>query len=138
MEEAEAEIMAEVVEVADTKEDILEIAVIVISNHYDGNEIQVHPAYQFSSTVWANIPRDEQERLRNERNDYRNVRQMTSHNQGYGGYNNNPPPSSEQRSIVSEITTGRNNNDSTSTSGSIMGGRNEQASLRSRNPNNNN
>ena len=35
MEEAEAEITAEVVEVADTEEDILDIAVIVISNHYN-------------------------------------------------------------------------------------------------------
>ena len=103
----------------------------------DGNEIQVHPAYQFSSTVWANIPRDEQERIRNERNEYRNVRQMTSHNQGYTGYNN-ATNSNDQRSVVSEITTGRGGNNEQSTSGSIMGGRNEQASLRSRNPSSSN
>jgi hypothetical protein len=35
MEEAEVEIIAEVVEVADTEGDILEIAVIVINNHYN-------------------------------------------------------------------------------------------------------
>ena len=107
----------------------------------DGSEIQVHPAYQFSSAVWANIPRNEQERIRNECNEHRNVRQMTSYNQGYGGYNNNAPTNND-RSVVSEITTGRGDNNDQNTqnssSGSIMGGRNEQASIRQRNPNNNN
>ncbi len=93
----------------------------------NGQTIEVHPSFKFTSDTWNNLPEAERNRIVQERANFKRSRQ-----------------SSEQRSTISQVTFETTNNDngnatngSTSSSGSIMGGRNEQASLRSRNSNNN-
>ena len=114
----------------------------------DGTEVEVHASYQFDDHQWNLLPDAERKRILNERAAYKRRR--------FGNDNN------DNSSNVSQITTNTNNNDlqsinnsfnalqqqisSLNTSqltqnnqeppASIMGGRNEQASLRSRNNNN--
>lgn len=117
----------------------------------DGTEIEVHPAFHFNQEVWNLLPQEERTRLRDERNAHRRRRLNSGGYNNSGGYDNN-----DGRSTISEITMQQqqrpNNNvaptnehtqpndarsvrEANSTTGSIMGGRNEQASLRSRNTN---
>ena len=98
--------------------------------------LEVHASYHFSDDIWMKIPVDERNKLRDEREAYK--RRRYGNDQGSTSENTNT-----QQSVISEITTGNNNqanhdNGSHNDNGSIMGGRNEQASLRGRNPNNNN
>ena len=109
----------------------------------DGSQMEVHPSYKFGYEKWNILPQAERDRITRERQEYQHTRQCT------GG--------DDARSIISEITTAvgsisdtltrmqaqisslsqsRNNgNDSNSIPGTIMGGCNEQSSLRSRNTN---
>ena len=115
----------------------------------DGTEIEVHASYKFNDHTWSILPEAEKNRILQERNDYKRSR-----------YNNH----GDDRSNISQITTGtaiqandlqsvvqsvqqlqsqinemnnnRNDNNSNNTPPAIiMGGRNEQANLRSRNQN---
>lgn len=101
----------------------------------DGNQIEVHASYNFPSPVWNNIPSAEKERLKQERINYKRQRTISALS------------SDDIASIVSGLTnatgisiaatsTGASQNNGAPSS--IMGGRNEQAALRSRNTNNTN
>ena len=118
----------------------------------DGCRLEVHPAYSFSDDQWSKIPQDVRDRLLNMRQDYKRRRQASQASiygpsagsnyaprymqQASHGMPPPPPaqhvppppplPNDDNRSQVSEITQ----------SSSIMGGRNEQANLRSRNQRN--
>ena len=114
----------------------------------DGTDIEVHASYKFNDNTWKILPEAEKKRILKERSEYKRSR--------YNNYN-------DDRSTISQITTGTNiqtndlqsvvhsvqqlqsqindmNNRSEHNSNntpptSIMGGRNEQANLRSRNHN---
>ena len=105
----------------------------------DGSHIDVHPAFHFSPQVWDMMPIEERDRIHDERNEHRQRRLNT------GGYTR--VGDGDNRSTISEITQqndGDGTNQSTSrsvqevtrdasnsqASGTIMGGRNEQASMR--------
>ena len=122
----------------------------------NGNRMEVHPAYKFNDDEWHKIPQTVQQQLIHMRQEYKRSRQSYSshssvqypaaHQQiGAVSYHTPqyplppvahvpappppPPPAianNDQRSTISEMTTDRNNH-----AGSIMGGRNEQVSLRS-------
>ena len=94
----------------------------------DGTYIEVHPSYSFQPQVWQNIPQAEKRRLQSERQEYKRSRTGTH---------------TTDRTTISGITTDQTQvtgNDNTTEGNnthlphSIMGGRNEQANLRSRNP----
>jgi hypothetical protein len=129
-------------------------------NDINGNQMEVHPSYKFNDDEWPKIPQPIQQQLIQMRNEYKRNRQSYS-SQGsmqypasshisavsyQGPYHPLPPIAQvpvppppplpinghgDQRSTVSEVTTDNRNNPTHS----IMGGRNEQASLRSRNSN---
>ena len=106
----------------------------------DGTNIDVHPAFHFSPEIWDMIPAEERDRIRDERNEHRRCR-LKSGGYARGGNNDN-------RSTISEITQDdgdgstrtsnqrtagevQRSNSGSQASGTIMGGRNEQASQRS-------
>ena len=89
----------------------------------DGSSLEVHASYNFPNDVWSKIPAQERERLKQERRNF-NRRRNNSQNQTAG--------TSTISSAITEDSSYAQSNAPTS----IMGGRNEQASLRSRNPNN--
>ena len=79
----------------------------------DGSQIEVHPSYSFSSDVWHKIPFPVRKQIMDMRKQHKNSRtQKQVRTQDEGDKNNT-------------------NNDGAT----IMGGRNEQASLRTRNSN---
>ena len=109
----------------------------------DGTQMEVHASYKLKSHQWNILPQAEKNRITRERAAYRRSRQRNN---------------DDDRSTVSEITSdvrsmsetltrmqaqisslsqAGSQNDSGSVPATIMGGRNEQASLRSRNGNNN-
>ena len=115
----------------------------------NGSNMEIHPAYKFSDDEWNLLPESERNRIIEERQSYKRSRLN----------NNNYHQSSG--SVISEITTGtpdlqsiansvnqmsrhinelqnHNNNNNNLPPSSIMGGRNEQRELRSRNNHNNN
>jgi hypothetical protein len=133
----------------------------------DGNRMEVHPSYQFSDDQWQKIPQPVRDQLTQMRREYNAKRQRQtsqasmSYAQGqptastpmyvqqtqqyphsvvpYNVYGAAPlpppPPATQDRTDISEITTNRHQSGTTNT---IMGGRNEQAQLRSRNTNSGN
>ena len=106
----------------------------------DGSHIDVHPAFHFSPEVWDMIPLEERNRIRDERNEHRR-RRLNG-----GGYTR--IGDGDNRSTISEITQQNEGGDGASQStarsvqevmrdtsnsqapSTIMGGRNEQASMR--------
>ena len=78
----------------------------------DGKEIEVHPAYKFSDNDWYNIPPAERSRLIQERQDFH-----ANKRQRIGKVHTDYQDDTQE----SQIPAG---------GGHIMGGRNEQASLR--------
>ena len=74
----------------------------------DGTRLEVHPSYSFSSDVWHKIPRDVKDRLMSQRQEYKKRREANA--------------------------VGTDNKNNGGDNGSIMGGRNEQEVLKSRNP----
>ena len=78
----------------------------------DGKEIEVHPAYKFSDNDWYNIPLAERSRLIQERQDF-NANKRQRIGEVHTDY--------QDDTQESQIPAG---------GGHIMGGRNEQASLR--------
>jgi hypothetical protein len=104
---------------------------------HSGRTIEVHPSYKFPQHIWDDLPTSEQDRIHEERSQYKRNRA-----------NNNPRQVGQLRndnydanSIVSTMTNNTNNGNAPNqqnnpeNDGSIMGGRNEQASLRQRRPN---
>ena len=79
----------------------------------DGSKIEVHPSYSFSGDVWNKIPFPVRAQLMDMRKEYKKTRSQK-----------------QVRTKEEEGNEGTSNGD-----GTIMGGRNEQASLRTRNPN---
>ena len=112
-------------------------------NGTNGRTLEIHPSYNFPPDIWNVIPANEKRKIIKERNNYSNKRQKISAVQ----YAANVPPAinfnqgHQDGSSVAGTTISRNLENSTQASDhqgiSIMGGRNEQASLRSRNVNNN-
>ena len=120
----------------------------------DGTNIEVHPAYKFTDEEWNVLPHTEKSRILRERESYKRNRSSNDQNTNYTTVSelttNTPHPnqgSNDYDTInqsvnqlsrqVSAISSSQNNNGNTSSGySSIMGGRNEQASLRSRNSNN--
>ena len=98
----------------------------------DGKTIEVHPAYNFSPLIWNNLPQMEKKRIMQERSDYRSAkRQKVSETRTTMPVMHQNP--SVSNTVISDVSTDSNVAPNT---GSIMGGRNEQHSLRSRNPSN--
>lgn len=103
----------------------------------DGRQIEVHPSYNFPPHIWNLLPQNEVNRINNERQRYREdaKRQKISHTSTVAV----PPaidvPAMNQNneSVISNVSTQRQE-----TQASIMGGRNGQASLRTRNFSSNN
>ena len=98
----------------------------------DGKSYEVHPSYKFNDNVWQALPYNEKQTILEERKQYfesrkRNVSEISVDKRSNSNNSSNnskvPEQVSEHGSYISQITTGQ---------GSIMGGRNEQASLRSR------
>ena len=76
----------------------------------DGSKIEVHPSYSFATEIWNKIPFPVRTQLMDMRKQYKNSR--------------------TQKQVRTENENNTSNDGST-----IMGGRNEQASLRTRNSN---
>ena len=90
----------------------------------------------FSPDEWNRIPQEEQQRLRQERDEYRE----SNRRRGTVSQVQAQPPQ-DHRSVVSEITTAENRpmnppGSVVTAPSTIMGGRNEVAALRSRNQQN--
>ena len=106
--------------------------------------IEVHPSYEFTDEEWHNLPFAERDRITDERARYKRYRtnrsldnasvisEVTTNSQVGKGLQG------QLRSLQHRISTMESQTQSTSIPGSIMGGRNEQANIRSRNNNNNN
>ena len=104
----------------------------------DGSQIEVHPAFHFSSEVWDLMPSNERSRITDERNEHRRRRLNN------GGYTAVGGTLRDARSTASEITQTESdiiqqraiqevqqyNPSASQGSGTIMGGRNEQAIMR--------
>jgi hypothetical protein len=101
-----------------------------------GRTIEVHPSYKFPQHIWDDLPTAEQDKIHNERAQYKRNRTENINRQAQ--QIRNAP--NDNSSIVSGMTQGTNagnnqGNQQQNDGGSIMGGRNEQASLRQRQPN---
>jgi hypothetical protein len=92
----------------------------------DGKRIDAHASYNFPRHIWAKIPQNEKDRLTEERRQYKRSRNQ--------GQNQNSQQASLTQSQVSDMSlSNAGSNDASNGGNSIMGGRREQASLRSRN-----
>ena len=97
----------------------------------DGKSYEVHPSYKFNDNVWQALPYNEKQAILDQRKQYvedrkRSVSEISVDNRSNNNNSSNSQKIPEQISEsfhISQITTGQ---------GSIMGGRNEQASLKSR------
>ncbi len=116
----------------------------------DGTRLEVHPSYSFTDEVWGKIPDEVKRDLMQRREAYKRQRQASQayrgygqHYHPYGNHNHHQHNHQDQQnqhqnfapagSVVSEITTQNQGQDQSQSQGSIMGGRNEQQQLRSRN-----
>ena len=89
----------------------------------DGSIAEVHPAAFIDNATWNKLPNNVKTTLSNQRKEYKRKRTVGETNIGTSG-----------QSMISDIS---HDNSPPNGSTSIMGGRNEQADLRSRNTNNN-
>ena len=92
----------------------------------DGSQMAIHPAVQYAPDTWYNIPEAERDILQRERREHR---EQQGHNQrpctmAAVETNVNNTATEDHRSVPSQVTI---------VNDTIMGGRNEQASIRSRN-----
>ena len=112
----------------------------------DGRQIEIHPSYDFPGHIWANIPREEQDKIREERERHKSNKRVTS---AVSTLISNSDLDAE--SVISALTeaarnrtisqvTARidadgNNVNSNQNNGrtTMMGGRSEQGDLRTRN-----
>ena len=103
--------------------------------------MEVHASYKFTPEDWDRLPCDEKNRIINERKEYSTQKRQRRNEEQVSMI------SSVARSVISELRQNSSSNpddistlaDGTAAAppSSIMGGRNEQAQLRGRNPNNN-
>ena len=106
----------------------------------DGNNVEVHPAYNFNPKVWRNTPDAEKDKLRNEQQEYKrrqsisavesvmSQQQMNYQPAPHAYY---PPPPPQQIALGNARGSGTSNSKSTQRENhTMMGGRNEQASYR--------
>ena len=114
----------------------------------DGTEIEVHPAYKSSATEWNLLPEAERNRIISERSNYKRQR-VDGHNNGTSSVISELTTNNQGdvRSIVESVQNlqhqisslvshpSDNDNNNNTPPSSIMGGRNEQSNLRSRNRN---
>ena len=116
----------------------------------DGRQIEVHPSYDFPNHIWNNLPRQEQDKVRESRAKHKSNKRITS---AVGTMINES--NLDAQSIISTITeaartrnvsqatidpgdgnnNGSNDSNSSHNRSTIMGGRNEQTDLRTRNRN---
>jgi uncharacterized membrane protein YgcG len=95
----------------------------------DGNSLQVHPSYGFSSDEWRNIPRNEQDRLRQQRQEYNASKKHKADGSTINQVTVNLPAGineDDARSRISAITSAL----STTGGNTIMGGRVERENER--------
>ena len=112
----------------------------------DGTQIEVHPSYSFTDQEWQNIPYAEQTRIHNERADYKRRRRSVGDGRSIisdvtTDISRQPPEdmSSQLQALQQRIASMESQQPSGDIStGTIMGGRNDQAKLRSRNGTNSN
>ena len=105
----------------------------------NGRTIEIHPSYNFPSEIWDVIPYAERKRITDERTQYANKRQKIS------SIDSVPPaikldrhhPQSTNGSIAGSEPSPQSTTPSQYQISSIMGGRNEQASMRSHQPSQN-
>jgi len=112
----------------------------------DGRQIEIHPSYDFPSHIWMNIPREEQDRIKGERQKHKSNKRVTSAVSSLISNSNLDAESiisavteaTRNRSIA-QVTTnngvvgGNNNNNRGNDRSTMMGGRSEQSELRTRN-----
>ena len=114
----------------------------------DGKQIEVHPSYDFPSHIWNNLPKGEQDKIRQERSKHKTNKRVASTVEAIINESN-----LDARSIISAMTDatrarnvsqtksgtgGGNGNGSPSANSNrstMMGGRNEQMDLQTRNRN---
>ena len=102
----------------------------------NGRRLEIHASYNFPPEVWNAIPQAEKRRINDERQQYRENKRMRVSEVAYIPQAINVQQDdarSNTGSAVGSTTQSRAISES-NTSGSIMGGRNEQAQLRARNP----
>ena len=94
----------------------------------DGKSYEVHASYKFHDNVWQQLPYNERQRVLEDRKRYHESRKRNASEISTNDRSNVPAQVSTDtsQSHVSQVTTDQR---------SIMGGRNEQASLRSNNGN---
>ena len=109
----------------------------------NGRSIEVHASYHFPPEIWNAIPSSEKRRINEERKQYRDNKRQRISEVGYvpPAINvQNDGASSIAGSTVGPMSVNRvtTNSDGSANGfqGTMMGGRHEQASLRSRNTNN--
>ena len=92
----------------------------------DDSQMAIHPAVQYAPDTWYNIPEAERDILQRERREHREQqgRNQRPRTMAAVETNINNTVNDDQRSVPSQVTMGNE---------TIMGGRNEQASIRSRN-----
>ena len=102
----------------------------------DGTEIEVHPAYDFTDDEWFRLPEAERSRITDERTRYKRARtNRYADQQSVAMSEITTTDNIEMQRLSNRISAVESSQDNSSTSGqvSIIGGRNEQANLRSRN-----
>ena len=106
----------------------------------NGKTIEIHPSYNFPPNIWDVIPYAERRKITEERSQYSNNKRQKISSVG------SIPPAinlndDQSQSMVGSIMGHEPPNHSVNSNrnqmGSIMGGRNEQASMRSHRSNNN-
>ena len=86
----------------------------------------IHPAVQYAPDTWYNIPETERDILQRERREHREQQGRNTRPRTVQATDNQLNNHDDNRSVPSQVTMGNE---------TIMGGRNEQASIRSRNRN---
>lgn len=99
----------------------------------DGTQIEVHPSYDFTSKEWYKLPEAEKIRIREERNKYKRSKVSDSATVISEITTGNLTVKDELKSMKHRISAMESIAGSNTVGDSVMGGRNEQASLRSRN-----
>lgn len=109
----------------------------------NGRPIEIHPSYNFPPGVWEVIPPAEKRRINEERAQYRASKRQKISSVAYVppaiNVQSDESNSLARTSITGAMSVGRVNaqiNSNNGYGGTMMGGRNEQESVRSRNTNN--
>ena len=107
----------------------------------NGRRLEIHASYNFPPEVWNAIPHAERRRINEERQQYRENKRMKVSEVAYVPRNINVQDDARSHTGSAGGSTAPSravSESNTDYNGSIMGGRNEQAQLRARNPANRN